>query len=133
MSNKNSLLFCADINAHVIVKFSPKGDESNARRWKDVLITEHCANEVINQSKAVIAAKTTLLEYGDRLFLKSVRFDRQGEHGKRSMLSLLVIDAEFVGSGDNWVKSVTSLYSQKLLSLQDLYNVKFLSKFAKFN
>lgn len=122
--------FCTDVNAHVIIKFSPKGDEANARRWKDILITEHYANEVINQSNFITAAETNLLEDGDRLFLESIRFDLQGEHGKNSMLSLSVIDAEFVGSGDNWVKSAESLFEQKLLSSHDNHSVKHLAEFA---
>ncbi len=123
--------FCTDINAHVIVKFSPKGDDANARRWKDVLITEHYANEVINKTEIITAAETTLLEDGGRLFLESVRFDRQGEQGKRSMLSLSVIDAEFVGSGDSWVKLAKNLYQQDLLSAHDQHSVMHLANFAQ--
>lgn len=123
--------YCTDINAHVLVKFSPKGDDANARRWKDILLTEHHAALIINQTKMVTAANTKILEFGGRIFLESERFDRQGENGRRSMLSLSVIDAEFVGSGDNWLKSANNLHKQKLLSRQDLVNVEFLTSFAK--
>jgi len=123
--------YCTDINAHVLVKFSPKGDSENAKRWKDILITEYHASKVINQSKMVNAAETELIEDGGRLFLESKRFDRSGEFGRRSMLSLLMIDAEFVGSGDNWLRSTKALNQQGLLTDQDAYNVAFLSDFAK--
>ena len=123
--------FCSDINAHVIVKFSPKGSNENARRWKDILITEHYANMVINTTGMVIAAETKIFEFGDRIFLESVRFDRDGEKGRRSMLSLTMIDAEFVGNGSTWLNSAIGLYKQKLINKQDLANVEWLSAFAK--
>ncbi len=123
--------FCEDINAHVLVKFSPKGDSKNARRWKDILITEHYAAQILNAGGIVTAAETTIFEQGGRLFLESKRFDRCDKHGKRSMLSLLSIDAEFVGVGDNWLRSCTELFQLKLLNQQDLYNVEYLSTFAQ--
>jgi hypothetical protein len=123
--------FCTDINHHVIVKFSPRGDSENARRWKDILITEHYANQVINNSGILTAANTELLEYGDRLFLESKRFDRPSKDGRRSMLSLQMIDAEFVGNGNSWLKSATNLHTQQLLTYQDLINVESLAVFAK--
>ncbi len=124
--------FCKDIHAHVIVKFSPKGSEANARRWKDILITEHYAAQAINSTGFVTAAETHIFEDGGRLFLESKRFDRSGENGRRSMLSLEVIDAEFVGNGSDWIDSCYRLYQQKLLSMQDYVNVEFLSVFALF-
>lgn len=123
--------YCENIHSHVLVKFSPKGDDTNARRWKDILITEHYASKAINESGFVTAAETEILEYGDRLFLESVRFDRSGEQGRRSMLSLSIIDAEFVGFGDNWVNSTRKLHEQGLLSSQDYINVEYLAVFAK--
>lgn len=122
--------FCTDINAHVLIKFSPKGNDSNARRWKDILITEHHAAQVINEYGVTTAAETELLEIGDRLFLESKRFDRVGEHGRRSMISLSMIDIEFIGSGISWVKSAEYLKQNNLLSDQDLYNIKILEQFA---
>lgn len=124
--------FCRDIDAHVIVKFSPKGSDANARRWKDVLITEHYAAKAINETGGVTAAETHVFEDGGRLFLEAKRFDRSGKHGRRAMLSLEMMDAEFVGSGANWVDSCFQLRQQGLLSEQDYINVEFLSVFAQF-
>ena len=123
--------YCEDIKAHVLVKFSPKGDSENARRWQDILISEHHAAQVINESGIATAAETTIIEEGGRIFLESKRFDRADKYGRHSMLSLLMIDAEFVGTGDNWVKSAKSLYAQKLLSEQDCINVENLALFAQ--
>lgn len=123
--------FCSDINAHVLVKFSPKGDNENAQRWKDILITEHYAAKLLNSSGVVTAAETHIFEQGGRLFLESKRFDRCEQHGRRSMLSLTSIDAEFVGTGDNWLGSAKGLFELNLLSRQDLFNVEYLSIFAQ--
>jgi len=123
--------FCQDINTHVLVKFSPKGNSENAKRWKDILITEYYASQIINELGIVIAAKTELLKFGGRLFLESIRFDRSQEYGRRSMLSLSMIDAEFVGLGESWVRSAINLNKNRLLNNQDLYNIKILARFAK--
>ncbi|SFR62541.1 HipA domain-containing protein [Thiomicrospira sp. ALE5] len=124
--------FCTDIDAHVIVKFSPKGNDANARRWKDVLITEHYAAKVLNETGFVTAAETHIFEGHERLFLESKRFDRSGKNGRRSMLSLEVIDAEFVGSGVSWMDSCFQLLQQGLLTEQDYIKVEFLSAFARY-
>lgn len=122
--------FCTDRQAHVIVKFSPKGDDANAKRWRDVLISEHYANEVLNTG-ATTAARSMLFEEGERLYLASIRFDRQGEHGRCSMLSLKSVDAEFVGLGENWVNCLTNLKDEGLLSEQGVLNGKYLWLFGK--
>lgn len=122
--------FCTESQAHVIVKFSPKGDDANAKRWRDVLISEHYANKVLNTG-ATNATRTRLIEQGERLYLESIRFDRVGEDGRCSMLSLKSVDAEFVGLGENWVNCLTNLKDNNLLSEQDLLNGKYLWLFGK--
>ncbi|PHS73196.1 MAG: phosphatidylinositol kinase [Cycloclasticus sp.] len=122
--------FCTESQADVIVKFSPKGDDANAKRWRDVLISEHYANEVLNKG-ATTASQTRLIEQGERLYLESIRFDRVGEDGRCSMLSLKSVDAEFVGLGENWVNCLTNLKDNNLLSEQDVLNGKYLWLFGK--
>jgi hypothetical protein len=68
------------------------------RRWRDVLVTEYYAAEV-NRSLDISAVETRLHEVEDRLFLETRRFDRVGEYGRMSSISLQVVDAEFVGLG----------------------------------
>ncbi|MEW8288746.1 MAG: hypothetical protein AB2697_22410, partial [Candidatus Thiodiazotropha endolucinida] len=74
---------------HVIVKFSPPGDDPTARRWRDILLTEHHAETVLHKTHphAFSAVNTELYEIGDRLFLESVRFDRHGDLGRMPMIS----------------------------------------------
>ena len=123
--------YCMEKEQHVIVKFSPKGDGESAQRWRDILISEHYANELINSDGVLTAASSTLIEKEGRLFLESIRFDRHAKHGRSSMLSLKSIDAEFVGSGESWVSSLTGLYKMELLSEQDLFNGQCLWLFGR--
>ena len=107
--------FCADRAAHVIVKFSPNGDDPVARRWRDVMMTEHHATEAIH-AQGFPAAETRLTEQEGRLFLESQRFDRSGEYGRLSMISLQYVDAEFAGEGEGWHKSMHALRQRGLVS-----------------
>jgi len=123
--------FCTDKQQHVIVKFSPKGSGVTARRWRDILVSEHYANELINGSDMLTAASSSLIEKEGRLFLESIRFDRHAKSGRSSMLSLKSIDAEFVGSGENWVASLKGLHKDGFLSGQDLFNGQYLWLFGR--
>ncbi len=123
--------YCSERSAHVIVKFSPKENDTGARRWRDVLITEDIAAKTL-LDHGLSAAVTDLFEEGDRLFLESIRFDRSGECGRASMLSLQCIDAEFVGSGGTWPQVIDGLYAQKLIGHFHQYDAKLLWLFGRF-
>ena len=122
--------FSAKRASHVIVKFSPPGDTEISRRWRDILITEHHATEVL-RGQGLPAAKTRVLEAEGRLFLESQRFDRSGEHGRMSMISLASIDAEFVGSGSNWSRVMQALAQRKLIASEETQDAEFLWCFGK--
>lgn len=122
--------FCGDCSAHVIVKFSPLGDSDAARRWRDILITEYHATQVIH-SQNFPAAETRLIEMGGRLFLESQRFDRSGEYGRMPMLSLQAVDAEFTGLGSDWPRVMNALHEEELVSFQHVYDTEFLWNFGR--
>lgn len=122
--------FCGSRLAHVIVKFSPKGDNGVARRWRDILITEFHATEAIH-AKNFPAAETRLIENDDRLFLESQRFDRTGEYGRMSMISLQSIDAEFIGLGSGWPQVINALHKKDLVSWQHVYDIECLWAFGR--
>jgi hypothetical protein len=121
--------FCGKRSAHVIVKFSPKGTSDIAKRWRDILITEFHATEAIH-AQNFPAAETRLIELDGRFFLESQRFDRTGEYGRMSMISLASIDAEFTGLGRNWPQVMHALFEQKLVSWQHVYDATFLWHFG---
>lgn len=122
--------FCGNRSAHVIVKFSPPGDSDVARRWRDILITEYHATEAIH-SKDFPAAETRLIEKGGRLFLESERFDRSGEYGRMSMLSLQSIDAEFTGIGSDWPRVMGALHGKGLVSVDHVIDAVLLWGFGR--
>jgi len=117
--------FCGTRAAHVIVKFSPKGNSEVARRWRDILITEYHATEALH-GREVPAAETRLFEMDGRLFLESQRFDRTGEFGRMPMLSLQSIDAEFTGIGSNWPRVLDALHRKNLISWQHVFDAECL-------
>lgn len=122
--------FCGDRSAHVIVKFSPLGNSDVARRWRDILITEYHATEALHR-KDFPAAETRLIEVNGRLFLESQRFDRTGEFGRMSMLSLQSIDAEFTGIGSDWPRVLKALDKRNLVSWQHVYDAVCLWWFGR--
>ncbi|MCK5130770.1 MAG: type II toxin-antitoxin system HipA family toxin YjjJ [Candidatus Sabulitectum sp.] len=117
-------------SSHVIVKFSPKGDNALESRWRDILLTEFHAIETIH-SEDFPAAETRLLEMDGRLFLESQRFDRSGEYGRMSMVSLRSIDAEFTGIGGGWPQTLSALYKRNLISWQHVFDAEVLWCFGQ--
>lgn len=122
--------FSAELQAHVIVKFSPPGNDPLARRWRDILLTEYHATEVLHE-QSWPAAETRLMEIEGRLFLESRRFDRSGMHGRMPMVSLQAADAEFTGLGSNWVRVMAALDKLGLVSRQHLIDVQLLWCFGR--
>jgi len=122
--------FSRKSTSHVIVKFSPAGNNEISRRWRDVLITEYHANMILRRH-GFQAAETRLLEAGGRLFLESQRFDRSGEYGRMSMISLASVDAEFVGSGSNWPRVLKSLVGRRLIAPGHFFDAESLWCFGK--
>ncbi len=112
-------------SAHVIVKFSPKGNNDIARRWRDILITEYHATEAIHAHDCPVA-ETRLLDIDGRLFLESERFDRAGAYGRMSMVSLQAIDAEFTGLGSGWPQVMDALLKKELVSWQHVFDAETL-------
>ena len=115
---------------HVIVKFSPPDQGAVARRWRDILITEHHAAEVLHE-QGLPAAETRLVDAGGRLFLESQRFDRRGEFGRLSMLSLQTIDAEFIGQGSHWPTVMQALARIQLVHPQHVDDALTLWAFGR--
>jgi DNA-binding Lrp family transcriptional regulator len=112
--------FSSRYESHIIVKFSPRDDTDIAKRWRDILITEYHAAQIIN-ANICPAARTGFLEAEGRLFLETHRFDRLGVFGRYSMISLQAIDNEFTGIGHNWVRVMEALKAQGLVSRQDAH------------
>jgi hypothetical protein len=122
--------FSKRIMRHVIVKFSPYGDNEISRRWRDIMITEYHALEALRRMNYP-AAEARLFEVEGRLFLESKRFDRSGEYGRMSMISLASIDAEFVGLGSDWPHVLKSLVEKGLITAEDAFDAECIWCFGK--
>lgn len=83
---------------HVIVKFSEMEENPVSERWRDLLLAEHLALDTLREA-GIPAAKTRIVDHGSQRFLEVERFDRIGNLGRRALLSLAALDAEFVGAG----------------------------------
>ncbi|MDO5675291.1 MAG: type II toxin-antitoxin system HipA family toxin YjjJ [bacterium] len=122
--------YCTTRAAHVIVKFTHQDANEVTDRWRDILITEYHATEAIHD-KDFPASETRLLEMEGRLFLESQRFDRSGEYGRMSMVSLKSIDDEFVGIGSGWPAVMEALLQKNLVSWQHVYDANCLFLFGQ--
>ena len=87
-------------NGHdaVIVKFSDAGSHPAALRWRDLLICEHLALELLGEH-GIEASRSELLFVEGRAFLQSQRFDRTPALGRRGFITLAPCDAAFFGHG----------------------------------
>ncbi len=83
---------------HVIVKFSELEEGSVSERWRDLLLAEHLALDMLREA-GIPAAKTQIFDHAGQRFLEVERFDRIGNMGRRALISLAALDAEFVGAG----------------------------------
>lgn len=114
----------------VLVKFSPAGDSFAATRWRDLLICEALSLEVLAE-QGIAATPGRIIEAGGRVFLETLRFDRQGLHGRKGVLSLAAAENEWIGRGANWAVSGRELERQNKISTQDLEKIRLLECFGR--
>lgn len=100
--------------AHVIVKFSAASDNAVSERWRDLLLAEHTALEVL-RAHGMAAAHSTLIDHGNQRFLEVCRFDREGALGRRALFSVMALDAEFAGTAGNWPQVVRALARERVV------------------
>lgn len=106
--------------SHVIVKFSLADHNPVTERWRDLLLAEHHALETLREA-GLPAAHTTITDACGQRFLEVARFDRVGENGRRALLSLAALEAEFVGKAPApWPILVAELVEQRIVEAQAL-------------
>lgn len=114
---------------HVIVKFTPGDGSPSDVRWRDLLVCELLALEVL-AAHGIATPSARVLEGGGRRFLDVQRFDRNGARGRIGVLSLGPLDDELSGGRDTWSKAAARLHAAKLLDVEDLRRVRLLEAFA---
>lgn len=83
-----------------LVKFAQRDGERTTARWADLLVCEHLALQTLADHD-IAAAESELVEAERHLCLEVRRFDRTPDClGRRGFVSLQVLDAAFVGSGE---------------------------------
>lgn len=91
---------------HVIVKFTEREQGPVSERWRDLLLSEHLALNTLREA-GVSAARTQVIDHRGQRFLEAERFDRIGPLGRRVVISLAALDAEFVGAGTGGWPTIT--------------------------
>ncbi len=123
--------FNKEVNAHVLVKYTSKENDAVTRRWKDILITEYHALKTLTDFE-IPSADVRLINKDNRFYLETKRFDRLGNYGRSSMLSLQSIDMEFIGIGENWMKIAFEMSKKNLIVESDKYYISFLWMFSQW-
>jgi hypothetical protein len=113
-----------------LVKFSPAVQSPVGRRVADLLIAEHVALATMREH-GQSAARTALIAAGTRIFLESERFDRLPGHGRRGVLSLFALDAQFVGRLNNWIDSTAALIEAAVLPPDVAEPVRWRQRFGE--
>jgi hypothetical protein len=117
-------------NQHVLVKFSPPIDTAIGQRIADILICEHIALQILKKY-ACDAADSDILIHDARVFLEVKRFDRIGQFGRRGLISLGSLDAEFSGTMSTWSKTAAPLVTHNIIAAHLLEKIRFREIFGE--
>ncbi len=110
---------------HVLVKFTAAVDNAVSERWRDLLLAEHFALDVLD-------VETEVFDFGIQRFLEIPRFDRVGPFGRKAVISLRALDAEFVGGGSRpWPVLVARLVAENCVTAEAAYRSSLLWAFGK--
>ena len=102
---------------HLLVKFA-SGDGAAADRWRDLLVCEHVALEVL-QAVGIPAAGSAWFDVAGDRFLEVERFDRIGKRGRRAVISLLAINSHYLGDDlDNWSRAARRILDEPFLKIE---------------
>ena len=116
---------------HVLVKFSLTDRNPANERWRDLLLAEHHALETLRDAGHNAAASWVHDHQGQR-FLEVERFDRVGQMGRRGLVSLAALEAEFVGNPRApWPVLVEELARQNVVSQAAVLGTQTLFAFGR--
>ena len=101
---------------HVLVKFSGSDNSAGTQRWSDLLICEHLAAQTLTTVPGLTAARTSILQAGNRTFLEAVRFDRHGSRGRSALCSWAAFNHSWFGLGGRpWTEGAVKLLDRELI------------------
>ena len=101
---------------HLLVKFA-SGDGAVADRWRDLLVAEHLALEVV-RGAGYAAPRAEWFDLGGSRYLEVERFDRIGRRGRLGVISLAAVNNHFLGpDADDWSRAGRRILEEPTLSL----------------
>ena len=101
---------------HLLVKFAG-GDGAAADRWRDLLLCEHLALEML-RGIGIPAPVSEWFDLGGTRFLEVERFDRIGSRGRRGVISLFAVNSHFLGDNlDHWSRAGQRILDEPSLSM----------------
>jgi hypothetical protein len=114
----------------VLVKFTVPLDQPAAVRWGDLLICEFHANQILAQA-GIANHGAELLDAGDRRFLETTRFDRQGAGGRIGVISLESLTTSLLDTYPRaWTDSVPELLGAGLIDEGGAARIALLQSFG---
>lgn len=116
---------------HRIVKFSPEMETVGTRRWGDLLVAEHVANEVL-RAAGIASASTHLRCINNRMYLESDRFDRPGEGtGRQGMTALAPLAYTLGYGGIRWNEAAQLIAEAQALTPAQVARIQFIQDFGR--
>ena len=117
---------------HVLVKFSGADDSTAVRRWADLLICEHLAQECAGRMHGVAATRSRIVQHSGRTFLELERFDRHGQFGRSPLCSLSALNGALLGDGStDWSRLANRLGALDLLTQEEIERVRRIAWFGR--
>jgi hypothetical protein len=111
--------FCAFVDGtHRLVKFTEPATNANSQRWADLLLAEHLALTTLADF-AIAATHSKIVKLEQRTFLSCERFDRVGAFGRKALVSLRMVDMQFVGKPAEWPVIAQQLLQDKRITARD--------------
>jgi hypothetical protein len=103
---------------HLLVKFAG-GDGAAANRWRDLLVCEHVALEVLREA-GIPASRSEWFDLDGSRFLELERFDRVGKQGRRGVISLFALNCHYLGDAlDSWSRARQRILDESTLRVDD--------------
>lgn len=115
----------------VIVKFTDVLSTPTGRRWADLLVAEAHAITLLH-ARGEACAAPRLLDAGERRFLETPRYDRDGLHGRRGVVSLRALHDAFGGPDAHlWTAAAANLGARNLINDAALRSIRLRHAFGR--
>lgn len=123
--------FCAFVDGkHRLVKFTEPVINANSQRWADLLYAEHLALHTLADS-GIAATHSDIFRLEQRTFLSAERFDRIGALGRKGLVSLRMVEMEFVGKPAEWPVLAQHLLKEKRITAADAETIAVIWCFGR--